>query len=83
MRNRPYGFDIYLVHVKTMRTIAQIFVAFSEKLNFKETEEKVFRSKPKKVMGKPRTSYCAQPYFRQSPRKQVQQKLGPSNNIRF
>ena len=28
----PYGFDIYLV--KTIRRIAQIFVAFSEKLNF-------------------------------------------------
>ena len=25
---------IYLVNVKTMRTIAQIFVALSEKLNF-------------------------------------------------
>ena len=35
MRNRPYGFDIYLVNLKTMRMIAQIFVAFSEKLNFK------------------------------------------------
>ena len=35
MRNHPYGFEIYLVNVKTMRTIAQIFVAFSEKLNFK------------------------------------------------
>ena len=35
MRNRPYGFQIYLVNVKTMRTIAHIFVAFSEKLNFK------------------------------------------------
>ena len=34
MRNRPYGFDIYLVNVKTIRTIAQNFVAFSEKLNF-------------------------------------------------
>ena len=34
MRNHPYGFDIYLVNVKTIRTIAQIFVAFSEKLNF-------------------------------------------------
>ena len=34
MRNRPYGFEIYLVNVKTIRTIAQIFVAFSEKLNF-------------------------------------------------
>ena len=32
--NRPYGFEIYLVNIKTMRTIAQIFVAFSEKLNF-------------------------------------------------
>ena len=34
VRNRPYGFEIYLVNDKTMRTIAQIFVAFSEKLNF-------------------------------------------------
>ena len=34
MRNRPYGFEIYLVNVKTIRMIAQIFVAFSEKLNF-------------------------------------------------
>ena len=34
MRNHPYGFDIYLVNVKTIRTTAQIFVAFSEKLNF-------------------------------------------------
>ena len=34
MRNLPHGFDIYLVNVKTMRKIAQIFVAFSEKLNF-------------------------------------------------
>ena len=34
MRHPPYGFDIYLVNVKTMRTIAQILVAFSEKLNF-------------------------------------------------
>ena len=32
--DRPFGFEIYLVTVKTMRTIAQIFVAFSEKLNF-------------------------------------------------
>ena len=29
---RPYGLKIYLRNVKTMRTIAQIFVAFSEKL---------------------------------------------------
>ena len=34
VRNRPYGFEIYLVNVKTIRTIVQIFVAFSEKLNF-------------------------------------------------
>ena len=34
VRNRPYGFEIYLVNVKPIRTIAQIFVAFSEKLNF-------------------------------------------------
>ena len=34
VRNRPYGFEIYLVYLKTMRTIAQIFVAFTEKLNF-------------------------------------------------
>ena len=34
MRNRPYGFEIYLVNVKTMIMIVQIFVAFSEKLNF-------------------------------------------------
>ena len=31
MRNLPHGFDIYLGNVKTMREIAQIFVAFSEK----------------------------------------------------
>ena len=34
MSNRPYGFEICLVNVKTMRMIVQIFVAFSEKLNF-------------------------------------------------
>ena len=37
--NRPYGFEIYLVNVKTISTIAQIFVAFSEKLNFKLQKE--------------------------------------------
>ena len=37
VRNHPYGFEIYLVTVKTMMTIAQIFVAFSEKLNFKKS----------------------------------------------
>ena len=30
----PYGFDIYLVNLKTIRQIAQIFEAFSKKLNF-------------------------------------------------
>ena len=34
VRNLPYGFDIYLVNVKTIRQIKQIFVVFSEKLNF-------------------------------------------------
>ena len=32
MRNRPYGLKIYLVNVKTIKTIVHIFVAFSEKL---------------------------------------------------
>ena len=36
LRDLPYGFDIYLVNVKTIRQIVQIFVAFSEKLNFKK-----------------------------------------------
>ena len=34
VRNLPYGFDIYLINVKIIRQISQIFVAFSEKLNF-------------------------------------------------
>ena len=34
MHNRPYRFEIYLVNVKTMRTTEQIFVDFSETLNF-------------------------------------------------
>ena len=34
MCNRPYGSEIYLVNVKTIRTIAEIFGAFSEKFNF-------------------------------------------------
>ena len=41
MRNHPYGLEIYLVNVKTMRTIAQIFVAFLEKLNFIAQEWRV------------------------------------------
>ena len=50
LRNRPHGFDIYLVNVKTMRTIAQIFVAFSEKLNFTNSKEQL-------------GSYCLNIYF--------------------
>ena len=34
LRHPPYGFEIYLLNVKTIRRMAQIFVAFSEKLNF-------------------------------------------------
>ena len=30
MSNLPQGFDIYLVNVKTMRKIVQIFVTFSK-----------------------------------------------------
>ena len=40
MRNRPYGFEIYLVNFKTISTIAHIFVIFLEKLNFKEKIDK-------------------------------------------
>ena len=32
--NRLYGFEIYLVNIKTMRTIAQMFVTFSENTKF-------------------------------------------------
>ena len=39
LRHPPYGFDIYLVNVKTIRRMTQIFVAFSEKLNFNIAEE--------------------------------------------
>ena len=34
MGNLSHDIDIYLVNVKTMRKISQIFVAFLEKLNF-------------------------------------------------
>ena len=36
-KSLPHGFDklaVYLVNVKTMKKIAQIFVAFAEKLKF-------------------------------------------------
>ena len=45
VRNRPYGFEIYLVNNKTIRTIAQIFVAFSEKLNFTRERQLVVKKK--------------------------------------
>ena len=47
MRNLPYGFDIYLV--KTIRQIAQIFVAFSEKLNIKVR----LLARSKKILANP------------------------------
>ena len=34
LHNLPYAFDIYLVNIKSIWKIAQIFVVFSEKLNF-------------------------------------------------
>ena len=47
MRNRPYGFEIYLENVKTIciRTIAHIFVDFSEKLNFNRFDDFFFSKK--------------------------------------
>ena len=51
MRNRPYGFEIYLVNVKTIRTIAQIFVAFSEKLNFTATASRPASLRPPQPRG--------------------------------
>ena len=38
LHDHPYGFDNYLVNIKTIRKIAHIFVAFSEKLNFISSE---------------------------------------------
>ena len=38
LERNTIGFEIYLVNVKTILTIAQIYVTFSEKLNFKETK---------------------------------------------
>ena len=40
LRNLPHGLDIYLVNVQTMRMIAHIFVAFSEKPNSNFSDEK-------------------------------------------
>ena len=44
LRNLPHGFD--LVGVKTMRKIAQIFVAISEKLNFNIYKAMVNKLRP-------------------------------------
>ena len=41
----PHGFDIYLINVKTMRNIAKIFVAFSEKLNFNKKYKFIYSEK--------------------------------------
>ena len=46
--NFPQVFDIYLVNIKTLRKIAQIFVAFSEKLNF--TKKNVARWTPNPLL---------------------------------
>ena len=52
---------VQLFYVKTMRMIAQIFVAFSEKLNFKNTPPEnlspnfVYSTKPTFFGSKPRT----------------------------
>ena len=51
MRNCSYGFEIYLVNVKTIRTIAHIFVAFSEKLNFTDIAS-IFYSNIPFITGK-------------------------------
>ena len=54
MRNRPYGFEIYLVNIKTIRTIAHIFVAFSEKLNFSNKSVSFFFSSIQTCHQRPR-----------------------------
>ena len=47
MRNHPYGFEIYLVNVKTMRMIALVLVAFLENLNFRGLGITVIEKKEK------------------------------------
>ena len=44
MRNRPYDFEIYLLSIKT---IAQIFVAFSEKLNLNLPKRRLLKCREK------------------------------------
>ena len=45
VRNRPYGFEIYLVNVKTIRTISQIFCGLLRKAELYEKEQIVKRLK--------------------------------------
>ena len=56
MRNLTHDFDIYLVNVKTIKQIAQIFVAFSEKLNFMHKQDETtitdLRDSPHRSLAK-------------------------------
>ena len=54
LRHPLYGFDIYLVNVKTIRRMAQIFESFSEKLNFK-----VLQRTPARLSYTDISTYCA------------------------
>ena len=55
MRNLPRGFDIYLVNVKTMRKIAQVFVALVRKAELYEI--KLLAQKNDKVINKKFTTF--------------------------
>ena len=57
MRNLLHGFDIYLVDAKTMRKMAQIFVAFSEKSNFINLFESVWNGGTKSLHALPLCVY--------------------------
>ena len=46
VRNHPYTFEIYIANVNTMRTIAQIFVIYSEKLNFTDIASDFYSNIP-------------------------------------
>ena len=52
LRNRPHGFDIHYVNFKTIKTIAHIFVAFSEKLNFMTLMVILIEKKPQVYITK-------------------------------
>ena len=43
MRRPPYGFDINLANIKTVRRMAQIYVAFLKKLNFNNSNRKTVK----------------------------------------